>query len=96
MKWDYAAGIKSRPEILNAARNASVFFEKQFAELPMLTATWDYTRDEKDRSIITLTLKDGVTGIKQHTRYAEDEIKSPSGMRDRFNVCVGNILHPGA
>lgn len=56
----------------------------------LLTGIWDWTKDEKNRDLLTLKLKDDAGEVLG--KFAPDELRSPTQMSFRLSRLWGDLL----
>jgi hypothetical protein len=92
MSTTYTQRLHDRPELLNAAQQASTVLDDVLGEsAERVDATWDAITDQKGRELVVLTVQDPFAGAVS-TEFSPDEFQSRRHLDRRLYRFWGDVL----
>src|SRR5438552_574965 len=89
----WADDLEKDGELFTAVQGANKVLEEELGRsVGLVTANWRPVRDNRNRSLLELTLTDVFTKSQVAERFAPDDLRNTAQVGSRFHRLWGNLL----
>jgi hypothetical protein len=93
MDFKYGSQIQKQSELHTAVCNGSERIVNLYPDTyKTVTGTWELTKDDRDRALITLTLKDTASAKEAVVRFTPKDVESSDFIVEEFKRRVSDVL----